>query len=269
MGLCTSSQLISHGQPRASPTTARLKRRWGSACGISRRRRASGRRRGWRPSAGRGCPAFCGKVPTGRCWACSAANLLEWGQFLYRNDNFLALLAAEPDRAHDLLERLTEVHMRSLEKYLGLVGPYIDVIVFQRRPGMQTGPQISPRMLPRVLQASAGRLASAKELADVKVMLHSCGGIRLLLQIYIEAGLDGGQPGADQLQRYGGGGFEAGLRQRHHLLGRRLRYAVAFVSWHAGGDQQDGHRAGEVLRKGGGLCSSRCTHFGRPSRRRT
>jgi len=37
-------------------------------------------------------------------------NLLEWGQFLYRNDNFLALLAAEPDRAHDLLERLTEVH---------------------------------------------------------------------------------------------------------------------------------------------------------------
>ena len=25
-------------------------------------------------------------------------NLLDWGQFLYRNDNFLALLAAEPDR---------------------------------------------------------------------------------------------------------------------------------------------------------------------------
>jgi uroporphyrinogen decarboxylase len=122
-------------------------------------------------------------------------NLLEWGQFLYRNDNFLALLAAEPDRAHDLLERLTEVHMRSLEKYLGLVGPYIDVIVFNDDLGMQTGPQISPRMYREFFKPRHGRLwHRAKELADVKVMLHSCGGIRLLLPDLIEAGLDAVNP---------------------------------------------------------------------------
>ena len=72
-------------------------------------------------------------------------NLMEWGQYLYRNDNFLALLAAEPAQAHAVLERLTEIHMRNLEHYLGLVGPYIDVVLFGDDLGMQTGPQISPR----------------------------------------------------------------------------------------------------------------------------
>ena len=75
-----------------------------------------------------------------------SCNLMEWGQYLYRNDNFLALLAGEPDRAHDILERLTEFHLKGLEKVLKLVGQYVDVINFSDDLGMQTGPMISPRM---------------------------------------------------------------------------------------------------------------------------
>jgi uroporphyrinogen decarboxylase len=122
-------------------------------------------------------------------------NLMEWGQYLYRNDNFLALLAADPNRAHDLLERLTQLHLTGLEKYLGLVGPYIDIIVFGDDLGMQTGPQISPRMYREFFKLRHGRLwQRAKELADVRVMLHSCGDIRLLLPDLIEAGLDAVNP---------------------------------------------------------------------------
>ncbi len=122
-------------------------------------------------------------------------NLLEWGQFLYRNDNFLALLAAEPDRAHDLLERLTQHHLKNLEKYLGLVGPYIDVILFGDDLGMQTGPQISPRMYREFFKPRHARMwKRAKELANVKVMLHCCGGVRQLLPDLIDAGLDAINP---------------------------------------------------------------------------
>ena len=118
-------------------------------------------------------------------------NLMENGQFLYRNDNFLALLAAEPERAHDLLERLTERHLKNLEKYLGLVGPYIDIILFGDDLGMQTGPQISPRMYREFFKPRHGRMwQRAKELSDVKVMLHCCGGVRPLLADRIDAGLD-------------------------------------------------------------------------------
>ena len=122
-------------------------------------------------------------------------NLLEWGQFLYRNDNFLALLAAEPHKAHDLLERLTDMHLSNLERYLSLVGPYIDVIVFFDDLGMQTGPQISPRMYREFFQPRHARLwTRAKEIADVKVLLHCCGSIRLLLPDLIDAGLDAVNP---------------------------------------------------------------------------
>ncbi len=122
-------------------------------------------------------------------------NLLEWGQFLYRNDNFLMLLAGEPDRAHDLLDRLMELHLVDLEKYLGLVGPSIDVIGFGDDLGMQTGPQISPKMYREFFKPRHSRLwRRAKELADVKVMLHCCGGVRPLLPDLIDAGLDAINP---------------------------------------------------------------------------
>ncbi len=122
-------------------------------------------------------------------------NLMEWGQFLYRNDNFLALLAAEPDHAHDVLERLTRIHLANLEKYLGLVGPYIDVIVFGDDLGMQSGPQISPRMYREFFKPRHARLwQRAKQLADAKVMLHCCGGVRPLLPDLIDAGLDAINP---------------------------------------------------------------------------
>ena len=73
-------------------------------------------------------------------------NLLEIGQFLYRNDNFLALLAGNPDRVREVLDRLVEMHLANLERYLALVGDSIDVILFGDDLGMQSGPQISPKM---------------------------------------------------------------------------------------------------------------------------
>ena len=122
-------------------------------------------------------------------------NLMEWGTFLYRNDNFLALLAAEPGRAHDFLERLTEFHLTKLEKYLGLVGPYIDVILFSDDLGSQNGPLISPRMYREFFKPRHARLYQrAKELADVKVNLHCCGGVQPLLRDLIETGIDAINP---------------------------------------------------------------------------
>ncbi len=118
-------------------------------------------------------------------------NLLESGQMLFRNDNFLAMLAAEPARAHRFLDRLMELHLEDLEKYLSAVGDYIDIIGFGDDLGMQTGPQISPAMYREFFKPRHRTLwQRAKQLADVKVMLHCCGGVYELLPDLIEAGLD-------------------------------------------------------------------------------
>ncbi len=122
-------------------------------------------------------------------------NLLETGQFLYRIDNFLMLLAGNPKRAHEFLDRIVEIHLANLERYLAAVGPYIDVIVFGDDLGMQNGPQMSRAMYQEFFKPRHGKMwRRAKELANVKVMLHCCGGIRPLIPDLIEAGLDAANP---------------------------------------------------------------------------
>ena len=133
-------------------------------------------------------------------------NLLEAGQFLYRNDTFFMLLAGDPPRAGQFMDALVERHLAGLERFLGAVGNSIDVIVFGDDLGMQTGPQISPAMYremfkPRhsLMWKAAKKLAPAGRGGDpsrpaVRVMLHCCGSIRSLLPDLIDAGLDAVNP---------------------------------------------------------------------------
>jgi uroporphyrinogen decarboxylase len=122
-------------------------------------------------------------------------NLFEVGQFLYRNDVFMMLLAGEPAHAHKFLDKLTEIHLANLERFLKAVGEHIDIILFGDDLGMQTGPMMSPTMYCEFFKPRHKLLWSrAKELADVKVMLHCCGGVRELLPHLIEAGVDAINP---------------------------------------------------------------------------
>jgi uroporphyrinogen decarboxylase len=133
-------------------------------------------------------------------------NLLEVGQFLYRNDNFFMLLAGEPDRAAAFLDKAVELHLEKLKKFLAAVGDAIDIILFGDDLGMQTGPQISPDMYralfkPRhkLMWETAKKLAPAGRGGDanrppLRVMLHCCGSIRALLPDLIDAGLDAVNP---------------------------------------------------------------------------
>jgi uroporphyrinogen decarboxylase len=133
-------------------------------------------------------------------------NLLEAGQFLYRNENFFLLLAAEPARAEAFMDAAVAMYLESLKRFLGAVGDAIDIIVFGDDLGMQTGPQISPEMYRelfkprhRTLWNAAKQLAPAGRGGDptrpaVRVMLHCCGSIRSLLPDLIEAGVDAVNP---------------------------------------------------------------------------
>ena len=153
-------------------------------------------------------------------------NLLEMGQFYYRMDNFLMMLAGEPERVHRFLDALVEIHMRNLEKFLGAVGPYIDIINFGDDLGAQNRPQMSPRMYREFFKPRHAMMwARARQLAPVKVMLHCCGAVRPLLPDLIDAGLDAINP----VQISCGGMDAAGLKRD---FGRDLTF------WGGGCDTQ-------------------------------
>ena len=122
-------------------------------------------------------------------------NLLEMGQFLYRMDCFMMMLAEEPSKVHAFLDSLLQRHLAALERFLAAVGPYIDVILFGDDLGGQNGPLLSPKMYREFFKPRHSQMwRRAKELSGAKVMLHCCGAVRPLLPDLIDAGLDAINP---------------------------------------------------------------------------
>ena len=119
-------------------------------------------------------------------------NLFEVPQYLYGMEKYLTFMASYPDDCIRLSEALCELYIRNLEKWLGAVGPYIDVILFGDDYGGQNGPLISPHMYRTYYKSYHKKMwKRVKELAPhVKINLHSCGGIEPLLDDLIDAGLE-------------------------------------------------------------------------------
>jgi uroporphyrinogen decarboxylase len=129
-------------------------------------------------------------------YATFGGNLVEIGEFAFRIDTFLYLLAAEPRRVHAFLDKLVEYHLSNMDKYLGAVGQYIDLLGFGDDMGTQTGPQFSPAMYREFFKPRHKILwGHAKKLCPhIRISLHCCGGVYPLLGDMIEAGLEGINP---------------------------------------------------------------------------
>jgi uroporphyrinogen decarboxylase len=122
-------------------------------------------------------------------------SFFETAQELLGMERYLVSLKVLPNAVQRLNEKLLEIYIRDLEKWLGAVGPYIDIVCFGDDLGSQSGPLISPRMYCTLIKPFHSQLwKRAKELTDIKVMLHCCGGIRELLPDLIDAGLDAINP---------------------------------------------------------------------------
>ncbi len=122
-------------------------------------------------------------------------NLFEVPQFLFGPEQYFMYLSLYPEAVIKLSERLTECYLKKLDKWLAAVGDNIDIILFGDDLGSNMGPLISPEMYKRYYKPYHKILwTRAKQLADVKVQLHCCGGVEPLLGDLIEAGLDAINP---------------------------------------------------------------------------
>ena len=117
---------------------------------------------------------------------------LEPGQGLRGWDQFMMDLAINRDLVDEILGRMSEANAHNVKIYLEKVGPYIDLIQMGDDLGTQAGPQMSPSMYEDTIhEAHATVYQAAKKAApDVKVFLHSCGGIRPLIPFLIEEGVE-------------------------------------------------------------------------------
>jgi len=123
--------------------------------------------------------------------AAFGGNLLEWGQYLCRNDQFLVDLVENPRKVEALLDKLTEMHLENLEKFLDAIEGYVQVIQMGDDLGTQLALQISPQMYRRFFKPRHKLIYErVRKRAGLHLFLHSCGAVADLLPDLIEIGVE-------------------------------------------------------------------------------
>lgn len=118
-------------------------------------------------------------------------NLMEWGMFLRRMDNFLMDCYIDKKNAEILLDQLMVRHMATLEKVCDAVGDVVDILRFGDDLGMDQGPFISPQVYQELFKPRHTMLnAYVHNNSKMKTFLHSCGSIYDLMPDLIDAGYD-------------------------------------------------------------------------------
>lgn len=119
-------------------------------------------------------------------------NVFEAGQLDWGYERYFMELALDPELIHYYNDRLTENHIRNLNKYLDAIGEYLDVIQFGDDLGTQENTQISPEMYREMIKPyhKAQFDVVHSRYPEVKVFLHSCGSILELIPDLIDAGVE-------------------------------------------------------------------------------
>jgi uroporphyrinogen decarboxylase len=118
-------------------------------------------------------------------------NLFEWGQYLCRSDRFLIDLIDNPNKVEALLDRLTEMHLANLEKFLDAVEGFVQIIQMGDDLGTQLAPEISPQMYRRFFKPRHRLIYErVRRRRGLHLFLHSCGAIADLLPDLIEIGVE-------------------------------------------------------------------------------
>lgn len=118
-------------------------------------------------------------------------SLFEGAQFARGWVNLMMDLKRSPEFVVALVEKLARAALANLERYLGAVGEFVDVVGFGDDFGTQGGLQISPEDYRRFFLAHHRRLyGMVHARSRARVFLHSCGSVYDLIPDLIEAGVE-------------------------------------------------------------------------------
>lgn len=119
-------------------------------------------------------------------------NIFEMGQVEWGYERYFSELALNPEMIHHYHKRLADAWLVCLERYLGAVGEYIDVIQFGDDLGTQVNTQISVNMYREMIKPyhKVQYQWVRKNYPKVKVFLHCCGAISTLIPDLIDAGVE-------------------------------------------------------------------------------
>lgn len=105
-------------------------------------------------------------------------------------ENFLLQLALNPELVKTLVNRMTEFYLELNERLFVSLKGKMDIWFFGNDFGSQSGLLFSPDQFDEIFLEDYRRLVSLARNYGLKVMAHSCGTIRPLLDRFIDIGID-------------------------------------------------------------------------------
>ena len=104
---------------------------------------------------------------------------------------FMMAMLTAPEFSDALADRITDIYIDSVDRYLAQVGGLIDVFTFWDDVATQQGWMINPDSYVKVIKPRQKRLfAAIKERTDAKLFYHGCGAVYELIPHLIEIGVD-------------------------------------------------------------------------------
>jgi uroporphyrinogen decarboxylase len=115
----------------------------------------------------------------------------ERAQAMQGMEAFLLNLAAQPDFARALLEKIAHYCKELMGRFLGELGDNVDIIKIGDDLGIQRGTMISPKMYRDIIKPiHADFIEFIRSRTRAKILFHSCGDVANLLDDFVEIGID-------------------------------------------------------------------------------
>ncbi|MCL4377961.1 MAG: uroporphyrinogen decarboxylase family protein [Actinobacteria bacterium] len=122
-------------------------------------------------------------------------HLLAAGQDLRGFENFMMDLILNKKMAQRFFEKQIEAYIPRIDRYIEMVGDYIDIIQVNDDLGTQNGPQFNRELYKEILKPYHKKLWQyIKQKSKKYLLLHSCGSIYELIPDLIEIGIDAINP---------------------------------------------------------------------------
>lgn len=120
----------------------------------------------------------------------SGASVFQHATFLRGLDGLLVDMATAPEMAHWLMERFTDFYVAYFDRMLSAARGRIDILRVADDVGTQSGLLFSVEMFRAFLGPRIGRLADLAHAHGAKLLFHSCGAVRPMIDEIIAAGAD-------------------------------------------------------------------------------
>jgi uroporphyrinogen decarboxylase len=119
------------------------------------------------------------------------AGILQTASQIRGYDKLFMDFALNPDLAHALIDKISEIINAMYKNYMKAVGKFVQVVVITDDQGTQSSLMVSPQMFRKFIKPGLQSLIETiTSNADVKVMMHCDGAISKIIPDLIEIGVD-------------------------------------------------------------------------------